>query len=445
MKKFLTYRILPAIAILLFALNSRGQAYLQDPKFGDSQEARQECAANLSLYQEFYNQRDFNRAKPLWMKVLKNCPAARQNTYVHGVRMLKTWIDEEPNPIRKNVLIDSLMMVYDMRIQYFGNKGVILGQKGVDLAALDQDKYEEAYNYIAESVATEKEGSSGVVMFTYMNLTKTMYDNNKIDAEKVINTYSMLADYLDAQIKDKPDDQRTVQVKESVDAIFANSGVANCENLVALFEPRVKANPSDIDLAAKTYNLLSANRCEDAPLYRQVGEILFNNEPTAARAYELAKIYTGLREFKKSEKFYQEAIKFESDSVKKSVYLCEYSNIMCNEFKNPQQARALALQAIAENPNLGHAYIIIGNLYAAEKNCGNDDFEKRTVYWAAVDKFMKAKQVDPSLTEDCNKLINIFSQYFPAQQDIFFQDLEPGSRYTINCWINEVTTVRARP
>ena len=44
-----------------------------------------------------------------------------------------------------------------MRIQYFGNKGVILGQKGVDLAALDQDKYEEAYNYIAESVATEKE------------------------------------------------------------------------------------------------------------------------------------------------------------------------------------------------------------------------------------------------------------------------------------------------
>ena len=46
-----------------------------------------------------------------------------------------------------------------------------------------------------------------------MNLTKTMYDNNKIDAEKVINTYSMLADYLDAQIKDKPDDQRTVQVK----------------------------------------------------------------------------------------------------------------------------------------------------------------------------------------------------------------------------------------
>ncbi|HNZ72520.1 MAG TPA: hypothetical protein PKJ43_07855, partial [Prolixibacteraceae bacterium] len=74
MKKFLTYRILPAIAILLFALNSRGQAYLQDPKFGDSQEARQECAANLSLYQEFYNQRDFNRAKPLWMKVLKNCP-----------------------------------------------------------------------------------------------------------------------------------------------------------------------------------------------------------------------------------------------------------------------------------------------------------------------------------------------------------------------------------
>jgi hypothetical protein len=445
MKTKLKNWILPLAFVLTNTLISNAQAYLQDPKFGPNEEARQECAANLSLYQEYYNQRNYNQAKKHWMNVLKNCPAARQNTYVHGVRMVKTWIEEEPNPMRKNVLIDSLMMIYDMRIEYFGNRGVLLGQKGVDLVALDPERYEEAYNLIAESIETEKEGSSVVVIFTYMNLTKTMYDNSKIEAEKVIETYSLLADYLDIQIKEKPDDIRCTQVKENVDAIFSSAGVANCDNLITIFEPRVNANPSDIALVNKTYNLLSANRCEETPFYRQVSEILYNNEPTSSRAYELAKIYTGLREFKKGEKFYQDAIKLESDSIRKSVYLVEYANIMCNEYKNPQQARTLALQAIDENPNLGHAYMLIGNLYASEKNCGADDFEKRTVYWAAVDKFIKAKQVDPNLTEDCDRLIGIYTQYFPAQQDIFFQDLEPGARYTVKCWINETTTVRARP
>lgn len=93
---------------------------------------------------------------------------------------------------------------------------------------------------------------------------------------------------------------------------------------------------------------------------------------------------------------------------------------------------------------MGKAYKLIGDVYASERNCGSNDFEKKTVYWAAVDKYIKAKQVDPELTDAMDNLISTYSQYYPSKEDIFFYDLKVGDSYTVGCWINERTTVRDR-
>ncbi|MDY0253966.1 MAG: hypothetical protein RBR30_06095 [Tenuifilaceae bacterium] len=444
MKTILKLSMLPML-LLIFNVNAIAQAYLNDPKFGADEETRKECVVALSLYGEDYKQQNYDKAKPNWLKVLEICPGARQNTYVHGVRMIKTWHAEATSPSRKNELLDSLMMIYDMRIEYFDSRGTLLGQKGMDLASMDSDRYEEAYGYLKESIELEGDGSASSVLYTYMVLTKTMYDNNKLSAEDVIETYALIADYLDLQQVSNPDDGRLLQVKENVDAIFSTANVADCESLQKIFEPRVDNNSNDIDLVKKVHNLLSANRCEQTDFYVKTAKALYALEPTSNRAYELARVYVAKRDYQNSEQYYKQAIELEENKEQKSRFLVEYAGVVFNEFGKPQQARSLALEAIENNPNIGHAYILIGNIYANEKNCFSDDFQKKTVYWAAVDKFIKAKQVDPSVASDCDRLIEVYSQYFPAQSDIFFHDLNPNQRYTVGCWINESTTVRARP
>lgn len=444
MKTILKLSMLPML-LLIFNVNAIAQAYLNDPKFGADEETRKECVVALSLYGEDYKQQNYDKAKPNWLKVLEICPGARQNTYVHGVRMIKTWYAEATSPSRKNELLDSLMMIYDMRIEYFDSRGTLLGQKGMDLASMDSDRYEEAYGYLKESIELEGDGSASSVLYTYMVLTKTMYDNNKLSAEDVIETYALIADYLDLQQVSNPDDGRLLQVKENVDAIFSTANVADCESLQKIFEPRVDNNSNDIDLVKKVHNLLSANRCEQTDFYVKTAKALYALEPTSNRAYELARVYVAKRDYQNSEQYYKQAIELEENKEQKSRFLVEYAGVVFNEFGKPQQARSLALEAIEHNPNIGHAYILIGNIYANEKNCFSDDFQKKTVYWAAVDKFIKAKQVDPSVASDCDRLIEVYSQYFPAQSDIFFHDLNPNQRYTVGCWINESTTVRARP
>jgi tetratricopeptide (TPR) repeat protein len=445
MKTNLKKGLFLAATFLILSSSSFAQAYLNDPKYGADEESRRECAVNLSLYREHYNQKNYKMAKPSWLKVLNICPAASQNAYIHGVRMMKTWIDEERNPIRKAELTDSLMMVYDMRMEHFNRHGILMGQKGMDLFSIDTERYEEAYEMLKKSIEEEKDGSDSPVIYTYMVVTKTMFDNGKLPAEAVIETYALLADYLDEQIKARPDDDRLISVKENVDALFSSAGVADCNNLTEIFESRIDNNPDDVDLIKKTHSLLSANRCEGTDFYQKTVVKLFDKEPEAMLAYEIAKIFTGSKNYEKAEVYFKHAIELEQDPTRKSVFLVEYAGIIFNEFSNPQKARTLALQALSENPNMGHAYILIGNIYAAEKNCFGDDFQKKTVYWAAVDKFAKAKQVDPTIADDCDRLIDVYKQYFPAQNDIFFQDLQPNQTYTVGCWINETTTVRARP
>ena len=118
---------------------------------------------------------------------------------------------------------------------------------------------------------------------------------------------------------------------------------------------------------------------------------------------------------------------------------------MFSKFNNLDGARSQALNAIEKMPSWGAPYILIGNLYASSSNvCGDNEFEKTTVFWAAVDKFQQAISVDPEVNGEGTELVQKYSRYFPNVEDAFFNGLEEGQNYNVGCWINENTTVRTR-
>ena len=67
----------------------------------------------------------------------------------------------------------------------------------------------------------------------------------------------------------------------------------------------------------------------------------------------------------------------------------------------------------------------------------------RAVYYAAVDKFEKARQVDPSCADEANSLIGSYRAHCPSTEEVFMHpDLEKGQAITIGGWIGEQTRVR---
>lgn len=106
-------------------------------------------------------------------------------------------------------------------------------------------------------------------------------------------------------------------------------------------------------------------------------------------------------------------------------------------------ARDNSLKAIELNPNYGQAYILIGQLYVQSADlCTEDSYSKGIIMCLAVDQFEKALHVDSTITETANKLINIYSKYFPYRESIPFGAPHEGHKYKINCWIDRETIVR---
>jgi tetratricopeptide (TPR) repeat protein len=413
------------------------------------------CMRNLSLYSEDFRNKSFKEAFVSWEKVFNECPAATVNIYIDGVTMIKQQIAENRDAGKFEELYQLLMKVWDRRIEYFGDHPrvptpSIKGFKAVDMLTYkrnDSQVLKEAYGLLNEAVTALGRRSDPRFLATLMNSAVNVYRMGEIDAEVLVNKYTLILDIVDHQLKD-PSQQAfhaiLEEVKVGVEGLFASSGAANCEIIEKIYLPQLEDNKYDLAWLKRVSQLLARGLCEDTELLYQVSEFQHNIEPSSSSAYGLARMYLKSRDIPRAIEFYNDAIRLSEDDNQRGDYLHHLALIHLSQ-ENYSLARTNALRAIEAKPNWGAPYILIGRAYAASANSvGSDDFEKKAVYWAAVDKFMRAKSVDPSVTAEANDLIKDFTLHFPALNDIFFRNMKQGDTFTIGGWINERTTVRAR-
>ena len=181
--------------------NAQQKKYLSDPKYGPDSAAREECAMRMSLYNEFYKQKNYKDAVNDWRKVYQNCPAASKNTFIRGATIYKNLINAEKNAAAKSKLIDTLMQIYDQRIVYFKQEGAVLAIKGVDLYSYrGKDASGEVYEMLKKSCELEKGETSAGVITVMMQTAVDQYKAEEIDGAEVISAYELAMSTLDAAI-----------------------------------------------------------------------------------------------------------------------------------------------------------------------------------------------------------------------------------------------------
>jgi tetratricopeptide (TPR) repeat protein len=269
----------------------------------------------------------------------------------------------------------------------------------------------------------------------------------KIDAMKLVEDYTLVTDGLDNQLKNPARAKYYEQIeniKGSVETLFANSGAANCETINQIFAPQLEDKKFDLAWLKMVSRLLVRGMCDDSELLYKVSEYQHNIEPSSASAYGLAKMYLKSNDINKAINYFKEAIDLSENNDQKGEFLQQLGLVYLTQ-ENYSAARASALRAIELRPNWGAPYIVIGKAYAISANTiGTKEIEKKSAYWAAVDKFMKAKSVDPSVAKEADELIRTYSAHFPATNEVFFEGYKNGDTYTVGGWINEKTTIRVK-
>ena len=228
----------------------------------------------------------------------------------------------------------------------------------------------------------------------------------------------------------------------NVENIFAP--YASCEDLILVFKERLSLGTDNITLLKKITTLLDKKDCTENEVFYTAAIQLHELDPTAKSAYDMGNMSIAKKNYDEAVSYYNQAIQLQEDIDYKASYylkLC-YAYQMRGSYT---EARSSANSAASLKPEWGEPYLMLGDIYVASaSSCGSSNLERGSVYWVAVDMFSKAKSIDNILTEKANKRISTYSKFFPSKEDCFFNDIEAGSSYKVDCWIGRSTRVRTR-
>lgn len=419
--------------------------FSQDRDMGDDPER---CRMNLSTYTEFFNQGNIRDAYPAWQWCFHNCPASTRNLYIHGVDIMEHFIENAEDDETREAYIDTLMMVFDNRIEYFGQEATVLRRKATAMLRHRPTEVVEVKNILKRVYELMGNETPPATIGTYKNVVVVLYANDLYDGENLVNLYLELTEVLDYQLEDAEgnDKERIKNVKERVEELFVNSGAADCHTIIRIFTPQLENDPKNVELAEKIVMLLdrgSSDECQLDDLYLNAAEVLYNNEQTVLAAHALAQSYFKRNEPQRAKRFYKEAIDMAEENRRKADLQYELALLNFSQLEQYRTARDLSLQALSNNPELGRAHMLIARAYAAgARDCGETVIERKALWWVVVDRLNRAKRIDPNLAEDADRLINRYTQNFPTQEEGFWENVSEGESFTVGCWVNETTTVR---
>ena len=415
----------------------------------------------VSLYTEPYKQGDLETAYSYWEKVYKKYPASHLNLYIRGAKILEYLIEHAKTDEERDKYLDELMKMYDKRIKYFGEKGFVLGRKATSLLKykLEEtrknplegqqltDLYKKAYEWLNESVTEQGAEAETPTLLLLMQTSVALFKSNELPKETVVNNYDRCTKILNQIISENKDPDRVTNAKKIqpfVEDVFGDSGAADCDALVKLLTPQFEENKDNAEFIKSMLHRLLMAKCDNSELVDKATIRLYDLEPSAEAAFNLAHNYYFKDDIENAKKYYLQAIDQEKDPKLRASYYYEYGALIYGKDKDYPKAREIERKAISLDPTLCKAYMLIGDIYvAAASSFSDDNFTKATVYWLAVDYYNKARAYENCAVDAANRAADYKTQ-FPSVEDGFMQKppVKEGDTYKVGGWINETTTAR---
>ena len=240
------------------------------------------------------------------------------------------------------------------------------------------------------------------------------------------------------------------KVQRNIEKIL--SPLLTCNKLTLIYnEEAFEENKDNVEWLKRAGNLLQKERvgddgeltsCTDNPVFISIAETLYEIEPSAQAALNMAKLGVNKSDWAMAKKYYTEAIEQEEDLRRKAnTYMgLAYVNQKMGALSS---AKSNCLKAGQLRKNWGNPYLYLATIYAdAAGSCGSNAVEKNAMYWAAINKLSYARSIDPSIADKAAKLISAYSQQIPDKGISFQLGYKEGDKINIGCWINETVSVK---
>lgn len=420
---------------------------------------RDQAETAYVIYRDFLKADDLPQALAHWKTAYYLAPGSNGRVkyqFEDGVKIYSEMLAATSDEALQRAYADTIMAIYDKRVECFGDQAYIDGRKAfdyyykfpqfstpdqtfdlfrraVDAKGVDADYFvinpftKQVFDRVVDGSLSHDEGRR------YAKTILAAIEKGKAYCKgSLCQAWETIESYAPARL----------EALEGIDGFY------DCDYYTSKYYPLYLQDEENCETVELAYRRMlrggcAADHAELAEVKQTKDTQCYTPPPPPGELRQGYDCYTNGNYACAVEKF-QAYVDKSTDPEKKAKYLLLIAKIYYGDIKNFPQSRKYARAAAKVKPNWGDPYILIGKLYASSGPlCGpGTGFDSQIVTWPAIDAFNKAKKIDPSVSAEANMWIATYRKYMPSKEDLFLRSIKEGSSYTVGCWINERTTVR---
>ncbi|MEQ8303298.1 MAG: hypothetical protein RIB47_07905 [Cyclobacteriaceae bacterium] len=439
-------KILSATFLLafVFALSNTAVSQCREFKWPEDKSTAEE---KVALYGDAMKQDRYRDAAAPFRWMLANAPDWHVKLYIDGADIYDNLASAEKDPGKKAQLVDTMLMMYDLRVKNCGDEVNVMNRKAYyayKYNVTQKDKAKELldlFDYVAKISGNKMSDGNLVAYMTAVQANHVLLQN--LSDEQILERYDKIMAIASEKIKNAEAAGKTKDVAKLkeytgvIDDLLIGMVKVDCDFVKSNLEPKFRANPKDIALAKKIFGFMLQGKCTDDPLWLEAGEVIHNEEKDFGLAKNLALKYMGNDDLTKAESLFKEALSLaNAPNEKADIYI--YLGTVQSKRNNNNGARDYFRQAAAADPGNKEGFEKIGDLYYSSFNdCkkGQNMAEDRLIYIAAYNMYARAGA--------SQKMAQAKSQ-FPSKEEIFLFNWKTGDTMRVGCWIGETVTIDTR-
>ncbi|NNK89723.1 MAG: hypothetical protein HKO89_03880 [Saprospiraceae bacterium] len=408
------------------------------------------------LYKDLVKLKKYNEAFPLWKKAYYGAPAANGSIkyqYEDGLAIYKYFYDNTSDQKLKSSYIDTIMSIYDKRVECFGDSAYVAGRKAFDYYYYYKGEAtdDEIYNLFKQSIDAKGKKADYFIINPFSKLMSDRIVNEEISIEEGSRYAGLLLEAIEYGTNSGKNEEAWEIINDYAPARFENlegiEGIYDCNYYQEKYLELFREDSTNCEIINKAYSRMLWGKCgKDIPALVEVAAAkerhCYTPPPPDGPLKKAYIAYTEGR-YLEAVQLFEDFVQLTEDPVKKAKYNLLIGKIYYGDIKNFSLSRKYALESAKYAPESGEPYLLIGKLYASSGPlCGpGRGWDSQIVTWPAIDMWEKAKK-DPLVADEANKLIRTYWKYMPKKEDIFQRTIKAGSVFKVGCWINRNTTVR---
>ncbi len=409
------------------------------------------------IYRGFLRENDLKTAWPHWLKAFELAPAAdgkRSIQYTDGVKFYKDFFNKSTDSLERVGYVQKIRALYNDAVLCYPKDDYLQGLLAFDLyySFRNYASDEEIYTLFKNTIDKNGLHTQAFVLNPFTDLLISQFNQEKITLSEARKYQALVRDILAHGLSDNKEHENFSIVEayvpvrleefEAVEDFYPSS------YYVDRYYPDYQGDSLNCEVVKTVYSRLRWGKLDtNDPRLTRMSQFINRECLDVDQTSSGRQAFNALQEgkFKDAVQLFERAASETDDNGKKSKYHLLIAKIYYAHLKNFSKSRQFALLAAKLDPNSGESYILIGKLYASSGPlCGpGRGWDSQVVTWPAIDKWQIARNIDPTVASEANKLISQYSSYMPNVEEIFQRNLKEGQSFFVGCWIQESTTIRA--